>query len=135
LGLVPTVRRYADSYREKTDIIVKLDINGEERRLETHREVMIFRCVQELMGHARDYASASEVQVHLDMNGERIKIGVRDNGRGFDAEAVFSDEGHRDARAQGLVTLREKFELVGGTLSIKSGENEGTQVRVEIPSH
>jgi len=135
LGLVPTVRRYADSYREKTDIIVKLDINGEERRLETHREVMIFRCVQELMGHARDYASASEVQVHLDMNGERIKIGVRDNGRGFDAEAVFGDEGHRDARAQGLVTLREKFELVGGTLSINSNENEGTQVRVEIPSH
>lgn len=135
LGLVPTVRRYADSFREKTDINVKLDINGEERRLETHREVMMFRSVQELMGHARDYAGASEVAVFLDMNGDRLKIGIKDNGRGFDAEAIFSEEGHRDARAQGLVTLREKFELVGGTVSVMSSENDGTQVRLEIPAH
>lgn len=134
LGLVPTVRRYADSYRDKTDIAVNLDINGEERRLETHREVMIFRSIQELMGHARDYAAASEVQVNLDMSGDHIRIGVRDDGRGFDAEAIFADDSHRDARAQGLVTLRERFELVGGTMVINSSENDGTTVRLEIPA-
>src|SRR5574338_132355 len=65
LGVVPTVRRYVDSFREKNDIDVKLDIMGEERRLQTHREVMIFRGIQELMGHARDYANATEISIRL----------------------------------------------------------------------
>ena len=47
LGIIPTVRRYVDSFREKNDIEVKLDIMGEERRLQTHREVMIYRGIQE----------------------------------------------------------------------------------------
>jgi two-component system sensor histidine kinase DegS len=135
LGVVPTVRRYVDSYREKNDIEVKLDIIGEERRLQTHREVMIFRGIQELMVQARDYANAAEVNIRLDISGDRIKVGVEDNGRGFDAEAAFSgDENFHDPRAQSLVTLREKFELIGGSVSIYSSETEGTQVRMELPA-
>jgi two-component system sensor histidine kinase DegS len=135
LGVVPTVRRYVDSYREKNDIEVKLDIIGEERRLQTHREVMIFRGIQELMGHARDYANATEMEIRLDISGDKIKIGVEDNGRGFDAEAAFSgEESFHDPRVQSLITLREKFELVGGSVSVYSSESEGTQVRMELPA-
>lgn len=135
LGVVPTVRRYVDSFREKNDIDVKLDIIGEERRLQTHREVMIFRGIQELMGHARDYANATEMEIRLDISGDRIKIAVEDNGRGFDAEAAFSgEESFHDPRVQNLITLREKFELVGGSVSVYSSESEGTQVRMELPA-
>lgn len=133
LGVVPTVRRYVEAYREKNDIEVKLDIIGEERRLQTHREVMIFRGIQELMVQARDYANASQVEIRLDISGDRIKSAVEDNGRGFDAEAAFSgDENFHDPRVQSLITLREKFELVGGAVSIYSSETEGTQVRMEL---
>ncbi|NJL57730.1 sensor histidine kinase, partial [bacterium] len=45
LGVVPTVRRYVDSFREKNDIDTELDVTGDERRLESHREVMIFRAI------------------------------------------------------------------------------------------
>lgn len=135
LGVVPTVRRYVDSFREKNDVDVKLDIIGEERRLETHREVMIFRGIQELMVHARDYANASEMDIRLDISGDKIKIAIEDNGRGFDAEAAFSgEETVHDPRIHSLVTLREKFELVGGNVSVYSSETEGTQVRMELPA-
>jgi two-component system, NarL family, sensor histidine kinase DegS len=135
LGVVPTVRRYVDSFREKNDFEIKLEILGDERRLETHREVMIFRGIQELIAHARDYANATKVSIRLDMTSNVIKIVVTDDGRGFDAEAVFmsSEQPVNDARIQSLITLREKFELVGGSLNASSSETDGTTIRLELP--
>jgi two-component system sensor histidine kinase DegS len=135
LGVVPTVRRYIDSFKDKTDIDTTPEIMGEERRLETYREVMIFRAIQDLMGHVRDYAGANQLKVRLDMSGSRIKVQVDDNGKGFDAAAIFtSEESHLDARSQGILTLKQKFELVGGTVAVTSDENAGTTVRVELPA-
>lgn len=134
LGVVPTVRRYVDSFREKNDIEVKLDIYGDERRLATHREVMIFRGIQELLALARDYANPSEISVKLDIGNTVVKIAVQDNGRGFDIEAALNgEEGYQDPRAQSLVTLKEKFELIRGTMAIVSNEADGTTVRMELP--
>lgn len=135
LGVVPTVRRYVDSFKEKNDIDVRLDIMGEERRLESYREVMLFRAIQELMVNARDYASASSITIRLDMTGSRIKAVVEDDGRGFDAEAILhGDDSHLDARGQSLVTLKEKFELIKGMVNIFSSENEGSSIRLELPA-
>ncbi|MBC8098385.1 MAG: hypothetical protein H7Y11_03005 [Armatimonadetes bacterium] len=136
LGVVPTVRRYVHSFKEKNDIQVDLEISGEERRLENHREVMLFRAIQELMGHSRDFASASQIKIRLDMSGDRIKIIIEDNGRGFDADAVLGggDDAHNNPRAQALVTLRDKYVMVDGAAMIDSSENEGTTVRLELPA-
>ncbi len=134
LGVVPTVRRYVDSFREKNDIEVKLDIYGDERRLATHREVMIFRGIQELMALARDYANPTEIAIKLDVGNTVVKISVEDNGRGFDAEAALSgEEGNQDPRVQSLITLREKYELVRGSMSLTSSEADGTSVKLELP--
>jgi two-component system sensor histidine kinase DegS len=134
LGVVPTVRRYVDSFREKNDIEIKLDIYGDERRLANHREVMIFRGIQELMALARDYANSTEIVIKLDIGNTMVKMSVEDNGRGFDAEAAMSgEEGFQDPRIQSLITLKEKFELVRGSMSVASGETDGTSVRMELP--
>ncbi|MFN8451110.1 MAG: histidine kinase [Anaerolineae bacterium] len=135
LGVVPTVRRYVDSFREKNDIEIKLDIFGDERRLATHREVMIFRGIQELMALARDYASPTEISIKLDMGNTVVKMSVEDNGRGFDAEAAMSgaEENYQDPRVQSLMTLKEKFELIRGSVAINSSETEGTSIRLELP--
>ncbi len=135
LGVVPTVRRYVDTFRSSNDIEVKLNILGEERRLQSHLEVMIFRAIQHLMVNARDYANAEEITIKLDLTGSRIKITVEDNGRGFDAEAaMMGDETYHDPRAQSLVTLKQQYELVGGSVAVFSGEEEGTSVRLELPA-
>jgi two-component system sensor histidine kinase DegS len=136
LGVIPTVRRYVDSFREKNDINTKLELLGEERRLQAHREVMLFRGIQELMGHARDYANANELVVRLDMTSDRVKVDIEDNGRGFDAQSAFSgDETVAEPRAQSIITLKEKFELVGGRISVNSNETDGTQVHMELPAN
>jgi two-component system sensor histidine kinase DegS len=136
LGVVPTVRRYVGSFKEKNDIQVELEIVGEDRRLESHREVMLFRAIQELMGHARDYANAANIKVRLDMSQDKIRALVEDDGRGFDASMLDSrdDTPTNDPRQQGLITLREKYELVEGSVVFDSSEAQGTSIRVELPA-
>jgi signal transduction histidine kinase len=99
--------------------------------------VLIFRSIQESMGHARDYANASEIIIRMDISGSPIKMSIEDNGRGFDAETAFTsgEEHFHDPRIQALITQREKFELVRGSVSIMSGETDGTSVRIELPDH
>jgi two-component system sensor histidine kinase DegS len=137
LGVVPTVRRFVDSFRDKNDIATELEIIGEERRLESHREVIIFRSIQELMRHGRDYAAATELHVRLDMSGNMIRMVITDNGRGFDVESVFTeDDTHNDdPRAQGLVALKERFDLIAGSMRVTSSEANGTVVTLELPAN
>lgn len=137
LGVVPTVRRYVTSFSEKNDIHVVLDITGEERRLENHREVLIFRGVQELMSFARDYANPTELNIRIDMGDTTIKIFVQDNGKGFDSDLLLDEhppENHPDPRLPGLFTLKEKYELVGGKVVINSSDTGGSTIRIELPS-
>ncbi len=95
---------------------------------------MIFRGIQELLTLSRDYANPSEIAVRLDIGNTVVKISVQDNGRGFDVEAALNgEENYQDPRAQSMVTLKEKFELVRGSVSIISNEADGTTVRMELP--
>jgi len=135
LGVVPTVRRYVESFQEKNDIETKLNISGEERRLENHLEVMAFRSVQDVMSMSRDYAGSTTMDVALEMNSDPLRITIEDDGKGFDTEAIFDEtEIHtNDARVQALRMLKSKIELVGGEVSVNSNENDGTVVRIELP--
>jgi two-component system sensor histidine kinase DegS len=137
LGVVPTVRRYVESFKEKNDIDATLEMMGEDRRLENHNEVLIFRGIQELMVLARDHAHPTRLTIKLDIGQTRAKASVEDNGRGFDVQMALAqphgDGQAPDPRAQSIITMKEKFELVGGSLTVVSSETDGTIVRFELP--
>jgi len=135
LGVAPTIRRYVESYREKNDIEVHLEILGEERRLENYREVMIFRGLQDTMGMARDYANPNELNITLDMSPSVVRISIEDNGRGFNSDGIFDNElPHTDARVDQMRMLRSRWGMVGGTVEVSSDENDGTRIRMELPT-
>jgi len=136
LGVAPTVRRYVESYQEKNDIEVKLQLFGDDRRLENYREVMIFRAIQDVMSGARDYSAPTDMSVNLDMSADTIRIVIEDNGRGFDAEQIFNndDESYSDARVEALRVQKARFELIGGSIDVRSDENSGSVVRLELPA-
>jgi two-component system sensor histidine kinase DegS len=134
LGILPTVRRWGESFETKSDINVTIDLDGEEeRRLKEYQEVMLFRGIQDLMGHARDFADATKITLRLEIGFDRAEITIEDNGRAFDAEMLTSEDHPDDARAQGLITLREKFELVGGEVSINRNEKDITEAHITMP--
>jgi signal transduction histidine kinase len=87
------------------------------------------------MALARDNANANKVHITLDMSSDNIKISVKDNGRTFNAETVFNgEEINLEPRVKGLITIKEKFELVGGTMSVQSVEGTGTIIKLDLPT-
>ncbi len=130
LGLVPTVRRYTEAFKDKTGLDVSLVATGSERRLEAHREVMVFRAIQELLGNVRDHAQATQAKVMLDMDEHQVRVVVEDNGRGFDPAILKSDP----PPGRGLIILQDRIAKMGGELEIDSQEEGGTRIAFAIPS-
>jgi two-component system, NarL family, sensor histidine kinase DegS len=129
LGMVPTLKRYTEAYRDQSGLDVRLTVTGVERRLEAYQEAMIFRAVQELMHNAFQHSQGSEVKVHLDMGEANVKIVVEDNGKGFDFESLMDRGG-----GLGIKLLRERIEMMGGFLEVQSVIGQGTRVLFQIPA-
>ncbi|MCC6187880.1 MAG: sensor histidine kinase [Anaerolineales bacterium] len=130
LGLVPTVRRYVDAFKEKTGLQTVVTVTGAEERMESAREVVIFRATQELLSNVRQHAQATQVRLTLDFDGQRVRVVVEDNGKGFDPQAVLSGK----AKTTGLPTLQERMDLLSGLLHIDSQPGQGARVVVEVPA-
>jgi two-component system sensor histidine kinase DegS len=129
LGVVPTLRRYVDSFSDNSGVLTSLMVTGKERRLVPHKEVTIFRLVQELLNNAVEYSHASSVQINLDVGDELVRVAVEDNGSGFElTDALVSP----DADRLGLATMRERVEMLGGQIHFDSGLGRGTRVSFEL---
>jgi len=130
LGLVPTVRRYVDAFKEKTAVATTLTVTGADYRMESAREVVIFRGIQELLTNVRQHAQATQVRLTLDFDGHRVRVMVEDNGKGFDPQAALASK----QVASGLPTLQERMDLLGGTLHIDSQPGQGARIVMEVPA-
>ncbi len=128
LGLAPTIRRYADAFKEQTGLDVSVAITGHERRLEPYLEVMLFRAIQELLGNAARHSQATLIKVALDMGEDRIRVSVDDNGKGFDPDAT------QQANNLGLKLIRERTEMLGGTFEIDSAMGKGARILFAVPA-
>jgi two-component system sensor histidine kinase DegS len=128
LGLSPTIKRYADTFKEQTGMEVTVTVTGQERRLESYMEVMIFRALQELLGNAARHSQASVVKALIDMSENLVKVTVDDNGKGFNPEAL------KQGNSLGLNLIRDRVEMLGGTFELDSTIGRGTKVVFSIPA-
>src|SRR5512143_2134154 len=129
LGLIPTIRKYVDAFKEQTSLETSLTVTGVERRLEPYLEVMIFRAIQELLGNAARHSQAAAVKMQIDMGNENIRVSVDDNGRGFDPDAA------RTGNSLGLKLIQERAEMMGGKLEVDSAPGKGARIVFIVPAH
>ena len=128
LGLVPTIKRYIEAYRELPNMDIRLSITGQERRLQTYLEVMVFRAIQELLGNAIRHSQANQVKVLVDMGDTNVRVSVEDNGKGFAVENM-------DEKSNlGLKVIRDRVEMLGGYLEVDSVSGQGTRVTFQLPA-
>jgi two-component system sensor histidine kinase DegS len=132
LGLVPTLRRYAEMFKNKYGIPVEVTIVGKDRRLNPHVEVAVFRIVQELLNNIRDHAQATQARITLEIEDDGVRAIVDDNGAGFSVDDALAEA--RQKGTVGLSTMFERVEMLGGRLDIDSKPGQGTHVIVSIPS-
>jgi signal transduction histidine kinase len=105
---------------------VSVTVTGEPRRASTAVEVVLLRAAQEGLANALRHAKADSVRLLLTYDPATILLEVRDDGRGF--------EPTENLPGYGLQTMRSRTVQVGGSLTIHSGPDAGTRLRIEVPT-
>lgn len=132
LGLVPTLKRYLENLREQEGCPVTLSVRGKEARLASMHEVAVFRLVQEAVNNARKHAQASSIQVEISFSGGNyVEIKVEDDGVGFDMERLKVE--WIDRESFGLMSMKERIELLDGEFDVVSQLGEGTRLIAKVP--
>lgn len=129
LGLVPALRGYAES--RLPGLSVWFETEGFEERLPPHVETAVFRAVQEALSNVARHAGAENVFVEARLDAGTLTFSIDDDGCGFDPASVARPS--VSGRGLGLLGMRERIDLLGGTVSIDSSSGEGTCVRIEVP--
>ncbi len=128
LGLVATLRWYVTQVRFQSGVATRLSVRGQARRLQPELETALFRIAQEALTNAARHADASLVEVVLSFEHDLLSLEVKDDGVGFDAKATSVAPS-----SVGLIGMRERAQLVGGVLVVRSRPGEGTQLSVTVP--
>jgi signal transduction histidine kinase len=132
MGLVSAARWLAENNLEAGGVVVEFKTVGKARRLPSEIEVTLFRVIQEAMNNIIRHAGAKKARVGLYFRKMSIVVQVGDDGRGFDVEEAINTKDR--PRGLGLLGMRERVELVNGTVNIKSAPGGvGTVVEVKIP--
>lgn len=131
-GLAAALQQLGDktfeTHEQKVTVRVARDV---ERLLDQHQQGVIFYIIEEAVGNARKHAKAEMITISIQPQDDVIIVKISDNGAGFDTNAVLSNYDSRGSL--GMVNLRERTELLSGTLSIESAVGKGTTITVLIP--
>lgn len=131
LGLVPTLRKFVQDFEERTSIHAKFEAIGKEKRMTSALEAAMFRLVQEAFNNVHKHAEATFVSLEISFLEETIQLVIRDNGVGFQVEAV-EQQAKKHAKF-GLIGMRERVDLLQGTIGFESGVGQGTVITIRVP--
>jgi two-component system sensor histidine kinase UhpB len=131
LGLLPALRWYVKEYQQKCGITVEFASSGFKERLPPEMETALYRIVQESLTNTARHGQARRVRVTLAEDGVAVRAIVADDGQGFNVKAVLQAP-LRD-RGLGLAGMRERANLLHGTVRIDSTPGSGTTIDVIIP--
>ena len=130
LGLIPALIRYVEDFKARFNIKVDLLTSGNDIRLPNTLEVGVFRVIQEALQNVQKHAHATKVIVQLEITEKTVKVIVEDNGKGFVLSEVLSD---KDREGYGLLSMRERVELLRGQIDFNSHPHIGTVITINIP--
>jgi signal transduction histidine kinase len=126
LGLSAALERLVSEWQSRFKIPVDIAIQLGER-LSGEVETAIYRIIQETLTNIARHAQAKSASILVERYGDMVRAIVEDDGIGFDAK-----ENHGE-RHLGLLGMRERAELLNGTVTIESSLDHGTSVFIEIP--
>jgi signal transduction histidine kinase len=131
LGLIPALQSFMKSFTEETGIRVSLKAFAGVEQSNGNRRTALYRVAREALTNVARHSHASHVEVSIQEKEGGICMEIRDNGKGFDVDGVP----HSKMRGRlGLLGMKERVEMVGGTFSVNSTPGEQTTVRAHIPA-
>jgi signal transduction histidine kinase len=131
LGLTAAIDGLVERFRRKHKITITLHAAEDIGRIGTKTEVFLFKSIQELLTNIAKHADARQTEVSLRREVGRILAGVEDDGRGFDP-SILERDCEKDSKF-GLFNIRERFNLLGGSVEIHSSPGSGTKITLVAP--
>jgi len=131
-GLETALQRYAEEWSQQSGVAVEVQSHGmEAHRLPAEIETTLYRVMQEALTNVFRHAKARRVGLLLERRRNHVSLIVEDNGQGFDADALMQAPGMKGKL--GLLGMKERITLAGGTIEIESTPGQGTTLLVRIP--
>jgi signal transduction histidine kinase len=127
LGLRVVIASLCREFFEQHGVVVELLQEGDLSHVPESVSMVLFRVLQEALNNVAKHSGSDQVAVFLSVEGDQVLLRVTDQGRGFDAERVPRASG------LGLVSMRERLRLVGGTICITSSLGLGTSAEAVVP--
>jgi two-component system sensor histidine kinase DegS len=130
LGLIPAIRELVNRTKEESDIEIVLKTNEIlNSYLSNEQELLIYRIVQEALRNVIKHSKATNTLIKIKSDEHKIRVIIKDNGTGFDTKK--SDKLLETGKL-GLMGMKERAHLAGGTLKIDSKLNNGTTIHLVI---
>ena len=130
LGLIPALRGFNSSLQERKHIKIHLTAFEGVEALGAAERTVLFRVAQEALTNVVRHARATHVEMRISKSIGAVQMEISDNGKSFPVERTFLA---KNPKRLGLVGMKERIEMVGGTLTIESLLGKGTTVRVQVP--
>jgi len=128
LGLIPALRSLLDQQGRRASVAVHLSAKDMPENLDPEIQTTCFRIAQEAITNAVRHANATQIDIDLGCENGKLRMQVRDDGRGFDAESP-----QPQTAGLGLIGIKERAALVGGRAKIISSPKKGTTIEVLLP--
>jgi len=125
-GLEGAVHLYLPGFEKQTGITIHYEKQGESRAVDRDVAIHVYRVLQEALNNVARHAKSSEAEVRLRFHPEALVLEVEDHGVGF--------EQAKNGRGMGLVSMRERAELVKGSMELVKQNGGGTLVRFTVPN-
>ncbi|MCG8417189.1 MAG: histidine kinase [Proteobacteria bacterium] len=127
LGIGSALETLVQNIGRRSGIDCQVEIQIDATPLDSDISVTLYRIAQEALANAIRHSRCRNIKVSLSLGQENLELQVRDDGIGFDPLRTSA------ATCMGLVSMRERAELVDGRVTIESGANQGTCVKVSVP--
>ncbi len=127
LGLKAAIEWQAQEFQTHTGIACQFDSSDEEISLDLDRATAVFRILQETLTNVARHAQATRVEIRLEHRNSQLALLVRDNGRGITASEISNQ------KSFGILGMRERALLFGGTVEWQGMPGKGTTVTAQIP--
>jgi signal transduction histidine kinase len=132
LGLLATIKWYCRSRSDMhTDVRIETKLALTDGDVPNYNQIVIYRVLQEALNNALRHSKADTIRVSLDTVNDCVRLCINDNGCGFDPEDAMQRKD--PLSGYGLKGMRDRAEVVGGSLSLDSGPGRGTSVCLELP--
>ena len=131
IGLAQAMGTFVSQWSKHSGAEAQFHTTGlEKERLSSETETNLYRIMQEALNNTMKYAQARHVDVLLERRDNQVVLIVEDDGVGFNPKKAAGADGNQ---GMGLIGMRERAALVGGTLQIESKPNGGTTIFVRVP--